>query len=496
LGETLKKLILSLFFLLGNFKSLQAIDLAVEKILDLSHCEKSVYSPNGEDGIIAKIFQEIKPISKICVELTTDLKGSNISLLRLQNWRMFSFNSLFQIPDLDFYQESVSAENINSLFDKYLVPYQLDCLSITLDNNNFNIWEALDKKYTPTVVIIGYNALLGPTADFATSITAFYKLGRAKGYSLVLAEKTGANLFFIRDEVLKEKNLQVRYINQIEKIFRYPIYENTSPENIHTFPTEHLASSSELLFLKEKITKNLDLQKYLQLFPLEDYKIYDIPDLGKFYVNDLPDSIKCHLRRGIYWESGIGELVKKFSIPGSTVIDLGAHIGIHTITMSKKVGPLGLVIAFEPQFKIFRELIHNLKLNNCSQNVIALRNAVGDEQRLIEMSVCDPKNEGGTSIGSGGDSAYMVTLDSLNLNYVSFIKMDVESYELKVLQGAKETIKRNRPVIVFEILGNHDLDNCSDELRHQCEETVDFLRMLGYRIYRIHGNDFIAFFEE
>jgi len=86
----------------------------------------------------------------------------------------------------------------------------------------------------------------------------------------------------------------------------------------------------------------------------------------------------------------------------------------------------------------------------------------------------------------------MITLDSLELENVSFIKMDVESSELNVLKGATKTLLRNRPVIVFEILGGHDLTRCEGEIRFQYEEIISFLESLGYRVELIFGNDFIA----
>jgi len=250
--------------------------------------------------------------------------------------------------------------------------------------------------------------------------------------------------------------------------------------------------SKELLAIEEKTAMDPELNRYLREFPFSDYKICPVSGLGKFYVDDIPDDIKGHLRQGIYWEGVIAELVKKYTKPGTVAIDLGAHIGIHTILMSKMVGAKGKVIAFEPQNKIFRELRRNLSLNRLDDRVIFLKNAVGHENQWVEMSVRDPTNEGGTPIGKGGDKAWMVTLDELNLNNVSFIKMDVESSELNVLRGATKTLSRNKPVIVFEILGGVDLDNCSDSHKQTYEEILELLGNLGYRVTRIFGNDFLA----
>lgn len=226
---------------------------------------------------------------------------------------------------------------------------------------------------------------------------------------------------------------------------------------------------------------------------LKDYKIYYVNDLkAHFYIDDVPDGIKWHLKKGIYWESNIGRLIRENTRPGSIALDIGAHIGIHTITMSRKVGSRGGVFAFEPQNKMHFELINNLKLNNC-KNVSVVKKALGDEHKSVQLNARNPENEGGTAIGSGGDVVEQITLDSLNLNNVSLIKMDVERYELHVFKGAIETIKRNKPVIIFELLAGYDYLNCEPEIKAQFDHVINFVRDLGYKVDLIFGSDYIAF---
>lgn len=250
--------------------------------------------------------------------------------------------------------------------------------------------------------------------------------------------------------------------------------------------------SDEVRALQQQTQSDPELSAYIRKFPYGDYKIYTVKGLGSFFIDDIPDGIKWHLRNGIFWEEGIARYVAYYAQPNTVALDLGAHIGIHTLTMARSVGPSGKIIAFEPQNKIFRELFYNVRLNQLPCEVILLHNAVGDEAKWVHMTPADPINEGGTPVGEGGDLAYMVTLDSLNLSNVSFIKMDVESYELQVLRGAKDTLLRNKPTIVFEILGGIDLDNLSPEKNSIYQDTVSFLVSLGYRVERIYGNDFIA----
>ena len=72
------------------------------------------------------------------------------------------------------------------------------------------------------------------------------------------------------------------------------------------------------------------------------------------------------------------------------------------------------------------------------------------------------------------------TLDSFNLKNVTFIKYDIEGYELRAIQGSEQTIKKYNPVIVVEQnKGNLD--------------SVDLLKSWGYELKGIDpfGHDYI-----
>lgn len=219
-------------------------------------------------------------------------------------------------------------------------------------------------------------------------------------------------------------------------------------------------------------------------FPLALYKIYHVDGLGDFYIDSRIDIIKDELRRGHPWEPNIAELMKKHIKPGTTAVDIGAHIGTHTLSMSKFVGD-GNVVAFEPQLKLYSELVMNMKLNGCG-NVTSHRCALGDTEKEIEMSPAYPGNEGGTAIGSGGDAVKMIPLDAFQLNNVSFIKMDVENFEYEVLLGAEKTIVKNRPVMIIEIMGN--IYNPVPDRNERGWKTIHWLEERGYKLDFIEGS--------
>jgi len=212
--------------------------------IDLYPYEKSLYSPNGEDGVIRKLFQLIQPASQFCVELgaSDGVSGSYTYLLRLQGWDCLLLDRSHDLPAYKLHKEFITGENINKLLEKYKVPQEFDLLTIDLGYNDYHIWKALDPAYLPRVVLISYNATHLPhenkvvkyrpfyagngTNYFGASILALQNLGKSKGYTLVYAEKKGLNLFFVRNDILLQKELLFKNVNHVEEIYRLPDYGN------------------------------------------------------------------------------------------------------------------------------------------------------------------------------------------------------------------------------------------------------------------------------
>lgn len=118
------------------------------------------------------------------------------------------------------HKEFVTAANICSLFEKYLVPREFDLLSIDVDGNDYWIWRAIE-GYSARVVVIEYNSSISPdesktipydpefrwdgTNYFGASLLALTKLGRVKGYTLVGCDSRGVNAFFLRDDTVGDR---------------------------------------------------------------------------------------------------------------------------------------------------------------------------------------------------------------------------------------------------------------------------------------------------
>ena len=74
-----------------------------------------------------------------------------------------------------------------------------------------------------------------------------------------------------------------------------------------------------------------------------------------------------------------------------------------------------------------------------------------------------------------------VTIDSLNIKDVDFIKIDVEHYEWFALQGAKETIETYHPIIMMEVKKDNPYR----------DQIMKFMKDQGYEHEPIGEMDFV-----
>ena len=151
-------------------------------------------------------------------------------------------------------------------------------------------------------------------------------------------------------------------------------------------------------------------------------------------------------------------------------LDIGANIGLWSRDLCKEFRH---VIAFEP-VQQFRDC---LQKNVPAKNFEIIPCALGEQDTQIEMIVTEG-NTGhshvdSTSIGMG--NIQMHRLDYFELQRVDYIKVDCEGYELPILTGARETILRNRPIIVVE----QKLHKDTGKTKETQFEAVDLLKLWG-----------------
>jgi FkbM family methyltransferase len=141
---------------------------------------------------------------------------------------------------------------------------------------------------------------------------------------------------------------------------------------------------------------------------------------------------------------------------GKDIVDIGANNGNFAVDFSHLVGDHGRVFSFEPQRIIYYQLCSNVFLNGLD-NVYCYNLAIGDgidEEVIIQTPDYHSKQEvnfGDVRVGNyEGDTVQQRTLDSYTFNDIAFIKIDVQGYESRVIDGAKETINKHRPYMFIE----------------------------------------------
>ena len=222
---------------------------------DLTLYELSVFSQNGEDGVLAEILRRVGTVTKYFVEIGASANEANcIFLADVLGWRgLFvdadegeytALRAKYEgIERVQVVRARVTRENINPLLQDALAPRDIDVLSIDIDGNDYWLWEAL-ADFSPRVVIIECNSSLDPRRQlvqpyrpdqswdqsdfFGASLGALRRLGAEKGYTLVHLDLSGVNAFFVRNELAErfpEDGLHARSFNMYLSGARHPRHD-------------------------------------------------------------------------------------------------------------------------------------------------------------------------------------------------------------------------------------------------------------------------------
>jgi len=213
--------------------------------------------------------------------------------------------------------------------------------------------------------------------------------------------------------------------------------------------------------------------------------------------------ISEELRNNRKWEEHLHSIFDKYITADSTVVEVGCHIGSHSVKLSKLCK---FLYCFEPMPKSNALLLKNLNLNSCKNvkvfteglsksksktffqysvigNIGASSLAENPQLSVDNLSLLPPNN-----IQSLKDiDVNLITLDSLCLESLDFMKIDVEGYEPYVLEGAIESIKKFMPIIVLESYssswGEIDFEFTKNKFQN--------LIQLGYKMQHIEGPDYM-----
>jgi len=172
---------------------------------------------------------------------------------------------------------------------------------------------------------------------------------------------------------------------------------------------------------------------------------------SKMYLDPTDYGLSRDLACGGIREPACTRILLRELKKGMIVVDIGANIGYYALMEARTVGEKGKVYALEPHPKNFEILRKNIEINGY-QNIKAYQIAIGDRKGRAKLGVSDYSNlhkiiEEKESDFTQYIEVEITTLDEFLKDKESpnFIRMDIEGYETKALQGMKKTLKETEP---------------------------------------------------
>jgi FkbM family methyltransferase len=186
------------------------------------------------------------------------------------------------------------------------------------------------------------------------------------------------------------------------------------------------------------------------------------------FIGKPGDLISDSILKGESWDSHILDLARQVALRrNGLAVDVGAHLGSSTLAFASVFDQ---VISFEPNDFNFRVLRANVQLNSL-ENVRVFNHGLFSRETILSLAESSKQEIPIPLDGNGelnGDhssnlGAYYfeegasrlfehpaITLDSLELDNVVFIKIDTQGADGEILMGAIQTIRRCQPIVVFE----------------------------------------------
>ncbi|MEU4742141.1 FkbM family methyltransferase [Actinosynnema sp. NPDC023658] len=196
---------------------------------------------------------------------------------------------------------------------------------------------------------------------------------------------------------------------------------------------------------------------------------------------------------------GLREVVR----PGDVCVDIGAALGLYTVSLSRLVGPQGTVHSIEPlvfAHPTLSFLLRPREGGNVVRHSVALGVSEGRDVMSVPVRHGTPVTgrsfltAGADGLGSNAEFTdhleVLVRTDTLDrfcaanaIDRLDFVKADVEGAELRVLQGGSETIERLRPKLLLEVEERH-----VRRFGYRAGDVQDWLAERGYRMHAWHRN--------
>ena len=203
-------------------------------------------------------------------------------------------------------------------------------------------------------------------------------------------------------------------------------------------------------------------------------------------INGIPCRIdpRCRSAMSKAYDPEAVEFLRETIRPGSVCYDIGANLGVYAIQFSSMVGPSGKVVAFEPNPYTLQMLRHHVAINHLA-NVHIVEAAAGDAPGSADFYAetwSGMGRMGAPNLRLKETERITVPVTTVDQQVAQtglvpdLMLIDVEGFEIAVLDGARNTLRQHQPVVVVEMHPNVWASARTDRNRAE-----SLLRDLGLR---------------
>lgn len=198
--------------------------------------------------------------------------------------------------------------------------------------------------------------------------------------------------------------------------------------------------------------------------------------------------ISDYLSENKVWDDYQTTIIKNILKQGDIAIDIGAHIGYYTLLFAKLVGPSGKVYSFEPEIHNFKLLKQNIEANKFD-NIHVYKKAVASKKSYRTLYI-HRTNTGDNRLFYSPGFSKKVSVETVSLDHflgsklkaVNFMKVDIQGFEFRALQGMKDLITKNPSL-------NMVVEYCPKGISQSGSKPHEFIRLvrsMKFFIYLIH----------
>ena len=209
------------------------------------------------------------------------------------------------------------------------------------------------------------------------------------------------------------------------------------------------------------------------------------------YKNDV--FIAGEFQNGKYWDINTLLMLREYIDPNRNILEIGGHCGTSSIVYSSFLNDNNKIYVYEPQRNMYNLLVKNINQNNLQHKIIPKNLGVFCFEGKGQMNNIDLDggggivekryneennlncNFGGVGLGIDGENINLTTIDNMQLDNIGYIHCDAQGAENFIFSKGIETIKKNKPVILYEnyeLCGKLLYDNVCKSYPDYKEESV------------------------